>query len=46
VLRSRLPQLIAEGLALDFSQIAQRRPEALNLLPYDWPDVRQLLDSR
>ncbi len=45
-LRSRLPQLIAEGLALDFSSIAQRRPEALNLAPGDWPHVRQLLDSR
>ena len=45
-LRSRLPQLIAEGLALDFSSIAQRRPEALNLVPGDWPHVRQLLDSR
>jgi hypothetical protein len=46
VLRSRLPQLISEGLALDFSAIAPRRPEALNLMPYDWPRVRQLLDSR
>ena len=46
VLRDRLPGLIAEGLALDFAGIAQHRPEALNLLPYDWPDVRQLLDSR
>ena len=45
VLRSRLPELIGEGLALDFSAIAQRRPEALNLVPYDWPRVRQLLDS-
>jgi hypothetical protein len=46
VLRSRLPQLIAEGLVLDFSSIAQRRPEALNLVPYDWPRVSHLLDSR
>jgi hypothetical protein len=46
VLRSRLPQLITEGLALDYSAIAQRRPEALNLMPYDWSRVRQLLDSR
>jgi hypothetical protein len=46
VLRGRLPELIAEGLGLDFSQIAPRRPEALNLLPYDWQHVRQLLDSR
>jgi hypothetical protein len=46
VLRSRLPELIAAGLALDFSQIAPLRPEALNLLPYDWLHVRQLLDSR
>lgn len=46
VLRSRLPQLIEAGLALDFSSIAQRRPEALNLAPGDWPHVRQLLDSR
>jgi hypothetical protein len=45
VLRGQLPQLIAEGMALDFSSIAQRRPEALNLLPYDWPRVRQLLDA-
>ena len=46
VLASRLPQLIGEGLTLEFSAIAQRRPEALNLLPYDWPRVRQLLDGR
>jgi hypothetical protein len=46
LLRSRLPQLIAEGLALDFSAIAQRRPQALNLMPYDWPRVSHLLDSR
>jgi hypothetical protein len=46
VLRGRLPELIAEGLALDFSQIAAHRPEALNLLPYDWQHVSQLLDSR
>jgi hypothetical protein len=45
LLRSRLPQLIAEGLALDFASIAPRRPQALNLVPYDWPRVRQLLDS-
>ncbi|HEY1899596.1 MAG TPA: class I SAM-dependent methyltransferase [Steroidobacteraceae bacterium] len=46
VLRSRLPQLIAAGMALDFSSIAQCRPEALNLVPYDWPRVRHLLDAR
>jgi len=46
VLRSLLPELIAEGLALDYSSIAQRRAAALNLVPYDWPRVRQLLDSR
>jgi hypothetical protein len=45
LLRARLPELIAEGLALDFSSIAQQRPQALNLVPYDWPRVRQLLDS-
>ena len=45
VLRSRLPELISWGLALDFASIAPRRPEALNLVPYDWPHVRQLLDS-
>ncbi len=46
VLRSRLPELIAEGMALDFTAIATRRPVALNLVPYDWPRVRQLLDAR
>jgi hypothetical protein len=46
VLASRLPQLISAGMTLEFSAIAQRRPEALNLLPYDWPRVRQLLDAR
>lgn len=46
VLRGRLPELIAEGLALDFSAIAPRRAEALNLVPYDWSRVRQLLDAR
>jgi len=46
ILRSRLAELVALGLTLPFSDIADRRPEALNLLPYDWPHVRQLLDSR
>jgi len=46
LLASRLPQLISEGMTLEFSAIAQRRPEALNLLAYDWPRVRQLLDGR
>jgi hypothetical protein len=46
VLRSRLPELIAAGLQLDFAAIAGRRPEALNLVPYAWPRVRQLLDAR
>jgi Methyltransferase domain len=46
LLRSCLPELIAEGMALEFSSIAQRRPQALNLLPYDWPRVSHLLDSR
>jgi hypothetical protein len=45
VLRRQLPYLIAEGMALDYAAIAQRRPEALNLVPYDWQRVRQLLDS-
>jgi hypothetical protein len=45
VLRRQLPQLIAEGMALDYSSISQCRPEALNLVPYDWQRVRQLLDS-
>jgi hypothetical protein len=46
LLRERLPDLIAEGMALNFSSIAQRRAEALNLVPYDWQRVSQLLDSR
>jgi hypothetical protein len=46
VLRSRLPELITAGMALDFSAIAARRPEAVNLMPYDWRRVRQLLDAR
>jgi hypothetical protein len=46
VLRERLPQLIAEGLALDYSSISDRRAEALNLVPYDWAGVSHLLDSR
>lgn len=45
-LRQTLPQLIEEGLALDYASIAPRRAEALNLVPADWPGVRQLLDSR
>ncbi len=45
VLRGRLPALIEEGLALQYGDIAQRRPQALNLVPYDWPSVRRLLDS-
>ncbi len=45
VLRSRLPELIAEGLAMDFSTIGQRRAAALNLVPCDWPQVRPLLGA-
>jgi hypothetical protein len=46
LLRSRLPELIAEGLALEYSSIARQRPQALNLVEYDWPRVSHLLDSR
>ncbi len=46
VLRAQLPRLIEAGMALDFSSIAQDRPAALNLVRYDWPQVRQLLDAR
>ncbi len=45
-LRGRLPELIAEGMTLNFGSIATRRAEALNLVPYEWPRVRQLLDAR
>ncbi|HTV80408.1 MAG TPA: class I SAM-dependent methyltransferase [Steroidobacteraceae bacterium] len=46
VLRGRLPELIAEGMALTFASIADRRAQALNLMPCEWPRVRQLLDAR
>ena len=46
VLGHNLPNLISEGAAMDFSLLAGRKAEALNLFPNDWGKVRELLDSR
>ena len=46
VLSSRLGELIGEYLAKDFSVLEGRQPEALGLLPNQWPAIRALLDAR
>jgi hypothetical protein len=40
-----LPALIAEGLAIDFATIADRKAEALNLFPNEWPKLRALISA-
>jgi len=45
-LEERLPALIEEGLAIDFSTVADRKPEAFNLISNDWQQVRALIDAR
>jgi hypothetical protein len=42
----QLAALTAEGLALDFADIAARKAEALNVFPNDWVKIRALLDAR
>ena len=46
LLREQLAALTAEGLALEFADIAARKGEALNVLPNDWARIRALLDAR
>jgi len=46
LIRERLPALTAEGLGLEFAEIAAHKPDALNVFPNDWPRVRALLDAR
>ncbi|HEX4388981.1 MAG TPA: class I SAM-dependent methyltransferase [Steroidobacteraceae bacterium] len=46
LISQNLTGLTAEGLALDFAQIASHKPEFLNVFPNDWPKVRALLDAR
>jgi hypothetical protein len=45
-LGERLPELIAEGLTIEYSAIAQDKAQALNLFPNDWGRLRALLDAR
>jgi hypothetical protein len=45
-LGERCAQLSAEYLAKDFSVLAGRQPQALGLVPNEWPAIRALLDSR
>ena len=45
VLSERLPELIEEGLAMEFGSIASAKPRALNLVPSDWSGLRTLLGA-
>jgi hypothetical protein len=45
-LRDNLTALIEEGLASNLATIAHDKAAALNLVPNDWPKLRQLLDAR
>jgi len=42
-LRERLPELIAEGLAIGFETLAPAKSAALNLVPNEWRSLRALL---
>ena len=44
-LAQSLPALIEEGLALPYESIAARKADALNLMPYDWGQVRALVQA-
>jgi Methyltransferase domain len=46
ILGERLPQLIAEGMTIDYAAIAPDKAEALNLFPNEWGSLRALLDAR
>jgi hypothetical protein len=46
VLAQRRDELIEEYLAKDFSVLEGRKPEALGLVPNEWPAIRALLDAR
>ena len=45
-LGERCDTLAQQYLQRDFSELAGRQPEALGLIPNDWPAIRTLLDSR
>jgi hypothetical protein len=45
VIDDNLDALCAEFLALDYSTIADCKPELLNLVPNDWEKIKVLLDS-
>jgi Methyltransferase domain len=45
-LGERCEALAQEYLQRDFSELTGRQPEALGLIPNDWPAIRTLLDSR
>jgi Methyltransferase domain len=46
LLAERHDQLVESYLAKDFSVLEGRKPEALGLLPNEWPAIRALLDAR
>jgi hypothetical protein len=45
LIQDNLSELITEGLAIDFSAVADCKAEALNLVPNDWGHIRRILDS-
>ena len=45
ILSDRYDDLVEEFLAFGFSQLAECKPEMLNLFPNQWQDIRTLLDS-
>ena len=46
VLADRLDELVAEGMAMDFSVLEGRKQEALNLFANDWSAIQSALDTR
>lgn len=46
VLAAAYPQLLAEGLALDYADLERDQPRLLNRFPNDWRRIRALLERR
>jgi len=46
VLTERLEQIIAEGFAMTYAALAERKSELLNGCPNNWGKIRALLDAR
>ena len=46
LLEQAYPQLVAEGLTLEYQALERDKPRLLKRFANDWPRIRELLDSR